>query len=178
MADTAPATHGEVARLLIKHHTALYVYIFACVRSHHDAEDILQNVSVVVMESLDDLRDVDGFLPWAREIARRCVLAHWRKARRERPLDPELLRTLAEAADDLEREGASDEHSEALMACLEGLPPDSRRLIARRYDGATDVGGLARQLGRTVQSVYAQLKRIKAALRDCVRRRLTSEVAR
>jgi RNA polymerase sigma-70 factor (ECF subfamily) len=173
-----PPTAGEVARLLIKHHTALYVYIFTCVRSHHDAEDILQNVSVVVMESLADLRDLSGFLPWAREIARRCVLTHWRKAKRERPLDPDLLRTLAEAADTLERERPTEDHSDALMHCLEGLPPDSRWLIVRRYDGTADVGDLARQLGRTVQAVYAQLKRIKAALRDCVRRRLALEAAR
>jgi RNA polymerase sigma-70 factor (ECF subfamily) len=167
---------AEVVRLLTRHHTTLYAYIYTCVRSHHDAEDILQNVSVAVMEAMDHLTDVSGFLPWAREIARRCVLAYWRKYHRERPLDPELLTQLAEAADELERERPTALHSEALMACLEKLPPQSKRLIVMRYDGESgDCTGLARQLGRSVQSIYAQIKRIKIALRNCVERRLALE---
>ena len=39
---------GQVARLLMKHRTSLYGFIFACVRNHDDTEDILQNVSVAV----------------------------------------------------------------------------------------------------------------------------------
>src|SRR5258707_6727833 len=89
---------GQIARLLMQHRTALYGYIFACVRHHADAEDILQNVSVAVMESIDQLRDEAGFLPWSREIARRRVLAHKRLAQRERALDSEVVRSLAEAA--------------------------------------------------------------------------------
>src|SRR5688572_4299240 len=93
---------GMVARLLMQHRTALYGYIFACVRNHADAEDILQTVSVVVTESIDQLDSESGFLPWAREIARRRVLAHRRTARREQALDPDLVRQLAEAADRVE----------------------------------------------------------------------------
>src|SRR5947208_4511010 len=82
---------GQIARLLMQHRTALYGYIYACVRNHADAEDILQNVSVAVTESIDKLNDDAGFLPWAREIARRRVLAHRRPAGRVQVFDPELL---------------------------------------------------------------------------------------
>ena len=81
---------GQIARLLMQHRTVLYGYIFACVRNHADAEDILQNVSVAVMESIDQLRDESGFLPWSREIARRRILAHKRQAQRERALDSRI----------------------------------------------------------------------------------------
>ncbi len=168
-------SQGQVARLLMQHRTALYGYIFACVRNHADAEDILQNVSVAVTESIGQLRDEAGFLPWAREIARRRILAHRRTARREQPLDPELLRRLAEAADRVEQERPAPIHREALMACLESLPAQSRRLIAMRYDGSADASELARRFDRTVQSIYAQIKRIKIALRQCVERRLALE---
>src|SRR5438046_3523164 len=59
---------GEIARLLMQHRTALYGFIYACVRNHADTEDILQNVSVAVTESITQLKDEAGFLPWAREI--------------------------------------------------------------------------------------------------------------
>ena len=167
---------GQVARLLMKHRTSLYGFIFACVRNHDDTEDILQNVSVAVTESIGQLHDESGFLPWAREIARRRVLAHRRSSRRETVCDPEVVRALAEASERVEREQPASAHRAALTACLENLPGESRRLIQMRYDREHgNIAELARQLGRTVQSVYAQLKRIKVALRECVSRRLALE---
>lgn len=168
---------GQVARLLMHHRTALYGYIFACVRNHTDAEDVLQNVSVAVTESIDQLKDEKGFLPWAREIARRRVLAHRRLSRREQALDPDLIERLAEAAERVEQECPAADQRVALLACLEALPGRSRRLIAMRYDGSVaDMSELATHFGRSVQGIYAQVKRIKAALRDCVQRRLALEV--
>src|SRR5436853_4218099 len=105
---TDATRQGQVARLLMQHRAALYGYIFACVRNHDDAEDILQNVCVAVTESIDQLKDESGFLAWAREIARRRVLAHRRQARRERPLDPEVVQRLCEAAAHVEAEEPAD----------------------------------------------------------------------
>ena len=59
----AALRQGQIARLLMQHRATLYGYIFACVRNHADAEDILQNVSVAVTESIDRLTSEAGFLP-------------------------------------------------------------------------------------------------------------------
>jgi RNA polymerase sigma-70 factor (ECF subfamily) len=165
---------GEIARLLMQNRGAIYGYILACVRDHHGAEDIFQNVSVAVIESFQQLQDEAGFLPWAREIARRRILAYRRSHAREQPLDPELVRRLAEAAERVDAARDPSAHHAALRACLESLPPASRKLIASRYDGS-DAEELAGRFGRSVQGIYAQVKRIKSALRDCVERRLTAE---
>src|SRR5262249_17969587 len=127
--------------------------------------------------SLEQLANETGFLPWAREIARRRILAHRRQSRREVPLDPEVVQHLAEAAGRIEEEEPTPVQRAALLACLETLPGDSRRLIAIPYDGSVaEVQALAGRFGRTGQSIYAQIKRIKAALRECVARRLALEV--
>ena len=173
-----PATslrQGQITRLLMQYRTALYGYIYASVRNHPDAEDIFQNVSVAVTESLGQLRDEAGFLPWAHEIARRRILEHRRKTCRELACDPELLRRLADAAERVEQSEPSSTQREALLACLERLPQGSRRLIAMRYEGVGDAGTLAARLGGSVQSIYARVKRIKIALRDCVQQRLRLE---
>ena len=117
---------GQITRLLMQHRTALYGYIYACVRNHADAEDILQNVSVAVTESIDRLTDEGGFLPWAREIARRRILAHRRTAGREQAFDPELLGRLAEAAERVEEDCPSSTHRSALMT--RNIPPFWGRL--------------------------------------------------
>jgi len=168
---------GRVARLLMQHRAALYAYIFACVRNHNDAEDVLQNVSVAVVESFDQVVDDSGFLPWAREIARRRILSHHRLCRRERVIDPELAQRLAEAAERVEQARPASVQQAALQACLERLPPRSRRIIAERYEGtAGSIQQLAKRFNRSVQAMYALIKRIKIALRECVERRLVAEV--
>jgi DNA-directed RNA polymerase specialized sigma24 family protein len=90
--------------------------------------------------------------------------------------DPEVVRALAEAAEKVELEQPASAHRAALMACLEQLPGESRKLITMRYDGKSgNVARLADYFGRSVQSIYAQIKRIKIALRECVGRRLVME---
>jgi len=168
--------HGQLARLLMQHRTALYSYIFACMRNHHDAEDLLQEVSVVVLESGEQLKSADGFLPWAREIARRRVLARRRASGREVATDPELAACLADAAERVEQAQPTPPLREALRACLEQLPRKTREVLLLRYaTGLQDVTDLERRIGLTVQAAYALVKRAKAALRDCVRRRLAAE---
>ncbi len=170
-----PRLEGQLARLLTQHRTALYGYIFACLRDHHGAEDVLQEVSVAVIESAGQLRDLAGFLPWAREIARRRVLAHRRRAGREQPVDPQLAACLAEAAARMERTRPSAGVREALKVCLDRLPEAARRLLLMRYGEGAGADELARRIGRTVQGVYAIVKRAKESLRGCLNRLLARE---
>jgi RNA polymerase sigma-70 factor (ECF subfamily) len=103
-------------------------------------------------------------------------LAYFRTREREQPVDPELLLRLAEAAERVEQARPAPAQQAALMACLEALPQHSRRLIRMRYDqDSSGAAHMAGRLGRSVQAIYAQVKRIKQALRACVERRLARE---
>lgn len=166
---------ARATRMLMQHRTALYTYILACVRDRHEAEDILQDVSVAVLESIRQLAEDAGFLPWAREIARRRVLAHFRQAGREKSLEPGLIRSLADAAQRLEQQRPANAYREALTACLDDLPSGSRRILATRYGDGGSLDGLAKALRRSVQGLYTSIKRLKATLRACVERRLATE---
>lgn len=169
----AGLTQADVTRLLVQHRGALYAFIFSCVRNHADAEDVLQTTTLAVMVSADQLENVKGFLPWAREIARRRVLAHLRGAHREQASDPALVQALVESAARLDVTEPAPTQAAALRLCLDGLPPTSLRLITLRYDpDGGDAAELAARFGHSVQSVYARIKRIKTALRSCVERRL------
>jgi RNA polymerase sigma-70 factor, ECF subfamily len=164
---------AEVAQLLMQHRAALYAFIFSCVRNHADAEDVLQSTTLAVMVSADQLPSLRAFLPWARDIARRRVLAHLRGTQREQACDPALVQALAEAAARLDVTEPAPTRQAALRQCLDRLPPKSRRLITMRYDPESgDAADIAARFGHSVQSVYARIKRIKAALRACVERRL------
>jgi RNA polymerase sigma-70 factor (ECF subfamily) len=173
------ASHpSQVVPLLLKHQGSLYAFILACVRSYGDADDIWQAVSLAAIQAADVPLDDSRFVAWAREIARRRVLEHFRKTRRLIPLDPDVVQALAEAADRVERRASGTARREALLECLEKLPPESQQLLAARYDGSTaDVAALAQRFGRSEQGVYSLLYRIRNLLRDCVERRLSLENA-
>lgn len=168
-----PFDAPEIARLLIEHRSTLLGYLLSCVRDFTDAEDLFQEVSLAATRSAADLRDRDGFLPWAREIARRRVLAHHRTSKRLTPVDPELATRLAETASLMDASLPTPPRVEALRSCLDALPAESRKLIALRYeDHRRPVETIAQQIDRTVQATYAILKRSRLLLRDCVNRKM------
>ena len=161
--------------MLIEHRATLLGYLLSCVRNHADAEDLFQDVSLAATRSAADLRDREGFLPWTREIARRRVLAHYRKSKRLSPIDPDLATRLADTAAAMDERREVPARIEALRSCLEALPSESRKLIALRYeDHRRPVEKIAQQFGRSVQATYAILKRSRLLLRDCVTQKLTA----
>jgi len=122
----------HLARLLMQHRTSLYGYILSCVCKHSDAEDILQTVLVAIIESGDRFQENREFLPWAFEVARRRILNHFSRSKRELPVDPGLIARLAEAAGRLEEAQPTSSYRTALLACLDRLPDPSRQVIRRK----------------------------------------------
>jgi len=179
MADQANDSHElRAAALLMRHHSQLYGFLYACLGDHADVEDVLQEVSLVAARKFAQLDDERGFLPWVREIARREVLDFQkRKARRPAVFDPGTVTLLADALQRLQARTDWDARHEALTECLDDLPAKSREAIQMRYDdGAGGVDAIAEHLGRTVSATYSVLKRIREVLRECVERKLAKEI--
>lgn len=171
-----PETQGQarVTMLLMKHRSELFAYLLASTRNPHDAEDLLQDVSLAASSSWTQYRPDSPFLPWAREIARRRILDFARKrGRRMALLEPEILERLDAAAVTLEAEPPVDPRRDALGRCLGGIGGTARRVMDLRYADRLEVGRIAAELRRSVQATYAILKRTKQILRDCVERRLS-----
>ncbi|MFN3485808.1 MAG: sigma-70 family RNA polymerase sigma factor [Planctomycetota bacterium] len=168
---------ARVTRLLMKHRAEIFAYLMAAVRNLHDAEDLLQDVSLAASASWSQYRPGSPFLPWAREIARRRVLNYAKRlARRPALLEPEVLEQLDRAASAAGEE-SPDPRRSALHRCLEDLGTRGRRVLEMRYSEKLEVARIADALGRTVQATYAILKRTKQVLRDCVHRRLSASAA-
>lgn len=162
-----------IAAKLMQHRRALHSYIFICVRDSHQAEDLLQEVAQIALESIGELRDPDRFSNWLFGIARRRVLQHVRRTARERVLPADIIETMATEAQDLNSRHFVDREA-ALRECLEKLPDHSRNIIMQRYDGSVErVDDLAKRLGRTIQATYGVLKRIRRKLAGCVEGKLS-----
>ncbi len=177
-AERDAASNAGITRLLMKHRCDLYGYVLACVRNHHDAEEVFQELSVGVITSFHKLRAEDEFLPWAIEIARRQVFSFYRRSKRPMVYDSDLVNVLAEAADRQQVAPAGENRDQMLRECVEKLTPRSQEVLRLRYgDTSSGVEQIAAYLGRSMAASYGVLKRIRTALRQCIEARYAEEAA-
>jgi RNA polymerase sigma-70 factor (ECF subfamily) len=166
--------HEHFTALFSRHHPALMGFILSLVPNWSDAEDLLQQTSVVMWRRFSDFEPGTDFLSWGCQIARFHALNHFRKQTRDRHIfSIGLIETLA--GEGIPNPEELDAERSALQLCLEKLDPRSRNLVGRCYQAGTTLKQVAGSLGRTPNSVYKELNRIREALLRCVRRTLARE---
>ena len=107
-------------------------------------------------------RDLAGFTTWLLTIARNVAIDHYRRRRREEPLEAALeVADPATAADQAERRS----EEELLLRLLAGLPEREREIVALRYGAGLTNRGIARLLGLTESNVGTILSRTIQSLR-------------
>ena len=168
-------THQERAiGLLLSNRAMLLGYIVSIVRDLDLAEDVFQNVAVVVLKKAEAVKNVAEFAPWARRVARLEALTALRWRRRSPELLDEAVLDLLEghwAA----RDTAATATRRALQDCLERLSPYARRLIALRYVDNFAPSHVAEQLNRSLNTIYVALSRTYRLLGECVQRKLIQQ---
>lgn len=166
--------HREFLRCFTAHEAAIRAYVRRLVPSRADADDVMQEVAVVLWEKFACFRADGDFRAWAFGVARYEVLAWLRdKARDRLVLREDVVGLLAdETAHD---EARLAHQREALESCLERLERSHRELLMEAYQPRSRMQDLAAHSGRTVTGFYQWLHRMRRLLRDCVRRELARE---
>jgi RNA polymerase sigma-70 factor (ECF subfamily) len=159
--------------LMTRHQRQIFGYIYTLVPHRHDAEDLLQETSLVICEKFDDFEEGTDFVAWA------CQIAYWRIrysrqkfARSKVVFNQEILDVVAQTASTMATE--LDSRHEALESCLQKLRPRDRELLLVRYEPGNSVEEAARRSGRTLQTAYKALARLRKLLLDCVTNQLGS----
>lgn len=170
MAHSSPS-RSDFEDLFENHELALRVFAKALLPSWDAVDDVIQSASLVMWKKMEELESSDGFLPWGKVVVRYTALNYLRTTSRDRLVfDPELLEFLAEEEEtqDLEEKRA------ALSNCLGALGAECRQLVLSPYQGHGMVTRLAQASGRTRNSLYKQIRRIRAKLEQCVEQQLTT----
>src|SRR5208283_253256 len=150
----------------------VYAYIVTLLANRADADDVLQEASLVMWDKFDEEHPPDDFAAWGCRIAYFKVLDFRKKHARSRVLFSQaMLERVAETA--IEQAGSLqlDDRSTALRACIENLKGRDRELLARRFAEGATTQSTAEQVGRSVDAVYKALAKIRQSLFDCVTRR-------
>ena len=157
---------SEFLKLFLKVQPAVRSYLLSLLRNSVDADDVFQEVSLVLWERFDDYDDRHPFLNWVFGIARNHV-ARWRRAapRGRAWLPPEVEEKLAVTYAELEDELAP--RRTALRNCVEKLGEHARELLSLRYEKLWSLQQIAQARGMTLNAVNKALGKIRKALSDC-----------
>src|SRR4051812_24033245 len=172
--NTEAESRKRLVALMTRHQRRIFSYIYVLVHNRSDAEDLLQETSLVICEKFHEFKPGTDFVAWA------CQIAYWRVrysrqkyARSKIIFDQDLIDVVAKTAGRMSDE-LDDRHA-ALEQCLERLHPRDRGLLIARYEPGGSVEEAARRSGRTVQTAYKALARLRKLLLDCVTTRLAAE---
>lgn len=162
----------EVQRLFLLHSNRLRGFILGLLPDRAAAEDVLQEVFLIVTAKAAEFQTGTDFLAWGRTIARLKVLEHrQRRFPAARQLSDEAWKLLAQAAPEVD--DAWDVRHEALQLCLDELAPRAREVVQLLYSAERlSLDEVAQRMSWTVGSVKVALSRAKDALWNCVQRRL------
>jgi RNA polymerase sigma-70 factor, ECF subfamily len=161
----------QLMSLMTRHQRQIFAYIYTLVPRRHDAEDLLQETSVVICEKFEEFTPGTDFVAWA------CQIAYWRirysrqkYARSKVVFDQTVVDAVAQTATALAPE--LDARHEALALCLQKLNSRERDFVLTRYEPGSGVEEAARRSGRSLDAAYKALTRIRKVLFDCVSHQL------
>lgn len=168
-------SQGDFMRLLMQHEPALRAFSRSLLPDWHLVDEVIQEASVTLWQKFDQLRDEEGFLPWAKVVVRFKCLSEIGKLRRDRHVFSEgvleMLADEAEAFDVEERE----QSMRALRSCLDRFTQPHQELLLAPYSGEGRVTMLAEQAGKSANALYKLLGRLREKLTDCIHSNLQHE---
>jgi len=146
-------------------------YIHAALGDYHQAQDVLQQTAVALVRKFDQYDPDRPFAAWAIGVARLELLAHRRQFATDRhQFSEKLIDQLADGYASMTPQ--LNQMDTALSQCIDEMQGQSRRALELRYRQNLKPAEVAAQLGMQPGSVRVMLHRIRAALRQCIERRL------
>jgi RNA polymerase sigma-70 factor (ECF subfamily) len=149
-------------------------YVAAVVRDFRDRDDVLQAISVAVLEAFPSYDPARPFTAWAMGIARNQIGTYLRERKRNRLFfDAETVDLLAVAFEQLD--SAQSRKLDFLQDCLAKLEGRARQLCELRYQNDLKPAAIGSLLGMTPNTVAKSLQRIRDQLRQCIERQAALE---
>jgi RNA polymerase sigma-70 factor (ECF subfamily) len=166
------------ARLFAQHDRWLFAYLVSLLGNAAHAEEVFQEVCVVLWREYETFELGTNFVKWVSVIAHHQVHRFRRQQRRGGPqLSDAAVELLAQDA--VERVDLLEWRRDALRRCLEKLPDRDRQLVRSCYgDSRVKFKTVAQAIGRPVNTVYKALNRIRKTLYECIERTLAVEELR
>ena len=167
MSEHSQHDSQEFAALFVKSQRQIYGYILTIVPNPNDADEILQETSLILWEKPRPYSTQQDFTCWACGVARN-VIRNWRAKRdRDRHVFSEaMIEALADVRE--ERSGWLERCSTALIPCIGRLSDSQQQILTQFYRGNVSAAEIAKQFDTSENSIHQRMHRNRRRLANCV----------
>jgi RNA polymerase sigma-70 factor (ECF subfamily) len=165
------AAREQLIKEFQKNRLRLVAYIRVLTGDSDTAEDVFQELTLVVLQKISEFRTDGDFQAWCRGIARNLARREKAKSRRLVAIeDPELLNVVDKSFDESAQRELLDSQRSRLRQCMEKLAPNNNELLTSRYVEQMSLKELALRMNRSEGAVQVALSRLRKSITECVER--------
>ncbi|QDT65748.1 sigma-70 family RNA polymerase sigma factor [Calycomorphotria hydatis] len=173
-----PVTEGDSEKHLLftsefaSSYWKIYARVLVFVPDRHDADDVMQEISLVLWRKFEDFSPGTSFSKWAGAVALNVARTFVRGKRRSRrvTLDEDVLQGLAQV------QSGAQELLELrrlhLESCLDSMSERDRDFLMTCESRHGAVSKLSRELNQPAHRLYERLNRLRRKLTNCIQRSL------
>jgi RNA polymerase sigma-70 factor (ECF subfamily) len=170
--------------LLVTAQPRIFGYIVTLLASLNEAEEVMQETSIVMWEKFDDFTlpnqlsktTVDQLVAWGNQIAYYKVLnLRRKKSLGAAHLSEKVIQLVSDEWTEQEESQSLEKRRQALKQCVDKLPTLHRNVLEDYYWQKLSVDRIADRSQRTTASIYKLLQRVRDSLHKCISSRLAQE---
>lgn len=169
-AEKAEVRTPDLAALIPAYSGLLYRVVFSILRDPAEAEDVVQDAFLRVLERPAALAEVREFRPWLVRIAWNLALDR-RRRRRPQQMDAVFAATLSGHSIPADQALADMQQMATVLREMDRLPETERHVLLLSAFDELGTAEIAAVLGRSESAVRALLFRGRKRLRERLQRR-------
>ncbi|MCM0059956.1 MAG: RNA polymerase sigma factor [Algoriphagus sp.] len=150
--------------LVDRYHSKVFTTIFLIVKDQDVAEDLLQDVFVKVLHTLnsDKYNEEGKFQPWVMRIAHNLAIDHFRKAKRYPTILLEdgsnLFNSLSFAEDSSEEQRIKEETLAFVRNLIDELPEAQKEVVIMRHYLDMSFQEIAEKTGVSINTALGRMR--------------------
>ena len=155
---------SSLEKLIRKHKSRIYNFIFSKVLNRDIAEDIFQDTFIKVIKTLKRgfYNEEGKFLPWIMRIAHNLVIDHFRRNNRipkfESNNDYDIFQNLSDSSLNAEKSIIKDQVSGDLQVLVEELPSDQKDVVIMRLYRDMSFKEIAENTGVSINTALGRMR--------------------
>ena len=155
---------SALGKLIKKHKSRIYNFIFSKVLNRDIAEDIFQDTFIKVIKTLKrGIYNEEGkFLPWIMRIAHNLVIDHFRRNNRipkfENNNEYDIFQNLSDSSLNAEKSIIKNQVSSDLQLLVEELPNDQKDVIIMRLYRDMSFKEIAENTGVSINTALGRMR--------------------
>ncbi len=150
--------------LVDRYQSRVYTTIFLIVKDREVAEDLLQDVFVKLVQTIqsDKYNEEGKFQPWLMRIAHNLAIDHFRKAKRYPTIMMEagsnIFNSLNFAVETVEDKRVKEDEIELVKCLIEELPEAQKQVLIMRHYMDMSFQEIADQTGVSINTALGRMR--------------------